>query len=600
MIRASSSRRPSPGLLPVLTGILTAVAGFIGNASAAVPSRATLEKHRDLSIQVFGSYAAVKLPITHGVTPWNPTAIGRAPDGTLFAANYTGEIYRLVDSDGDGLEDTAQPYADVRHEGLRYPTSLAFRGREVFVGTAQQVRVYEDTDGDGIADRSLAFFEGIPFSGHTFDWTFGLCWGPDGWLHLALSTDSYNPQPAGDPNGWRGSILRISPDGKTVERFATGLRFPYGMAFNERGHLFFTDNRGGENPTEEINFAQAGHFYGQHPGKFPEHPPTTPPLVQVQFGYGMAGMTFNSSTNGFGGTGGDLFAACWGPDFLWKRGSIIRVHLTPQPGGGYRAREYPFAREVPKISAVTFGTNGDLYVAQFGRETIGHTPLNHPDGGFYRFIAVPGLPPANPQIRYPVIAGNRTHGAALFRDRGCAGCHVIGDEREMLGPDLGGLGDMMTEEEVLAAIQWPSQGIKSGYETEQITTKDGETVLGRVLSADLSRITLVTAGNLQVSLQQTNVASHQSLTNSMMPEGLLDGMTTQDRRDLLAFLGIRDREPHGMDAVLLQCDHAARWVFLRLVAHPLLTSGALGVVTLGSLVLLVRGRRRASAGSRPG
>ena len=598
MNRRSRSRHLSLGLLPVLVGILASGAVVTGMVSAAVPSRATLEKHRDLSIQVFGSYAAVKLPITHGVTPWNPTAIGRAPDGTIFAANYTGELYRLVDTDGDGLEDTAQLYADVRQDGLRYPTSLAFRGREVFVGTAQQVRVYEDTDGNGTADRSRAFFEGIPFSGHTFDWTFGLCWGPDGWLHLALSTDSYNPLPAEDPNGWRGSILRISPDGKTIERFATGLRFPYGMAFNERGHLFFTDNRGGENPTEEINFAQAGHFYGQHPHKFPDHPPTTPPLVQVQLGYGMAGMTFNSTTNSFGGTEGDMFAACWGPDFLWKRGSIIRVHLTPQPGGGYRAKEYPFAREVPKISAVTFGTNGDLYVAQFGRETIGHTPLNRPDGGFYRFIAVPGLPPASPQIQYPIIAGDRAHGAALFRDRGCAGCHVIGDEREMLGPDLGGLGEMMTEEEVLGAIRWPSLGIKSGYETEQLTTKDGETITGRVLSADSSRITLVTSGNLQVTLQQTNVASHQSLTNSMMPDGLLDGLTPQDSRDLLAYLGVRDREPHGLDAVLLQFDHAARWIFLRGVAHPVVTLMALGGVAVSGGLLLVRRRRRALAGSR--
>ena len=580
------------GSLCVFAGVLTALALPVVPSSAAVPSRATLEKHRDPSIQVFGSYIAVRLPIAHGVTPWNPTAIGRAPDGTIFAANYTGEVYRLVDTDGDGLEDTAQWFADVRQDGLRYPTSLAFRGREVFVGTAQQVRIYEDTDGNGTADRSRAFFEGIPFSGHTFDWTFGLCWGPDGWLHLALSTDSYNPTPAEDPQGWRGSILRISPDGKTVERFATGLRFPYGMAFNERGDLFFTDNRGGENPTEEINFAQAGRFYGQHPNKFPNHPPTTRPLVQVQFGYGMAGMTFNSTSNDFGGTGGDLFAACWGPDFLWKRGSLIRVRLTPQPGGGYRAKESLFAREVPKISSVIFGTNGDLYVAQFGKETIGHTPLDRPDGGFYRFVSVPGLPPSRLTKQYPILAGDRVHGAAIFRDRGCVACHAIGEEREMLGPDLSGLGDMMTEEEVLGAIQWPSLGIKSGYETEQFTTKDGDVITGRVLSADSKQMTLVGPGNLQITLQRSNLVSHLSLTNSMMPEGLLDRLEPQDRRDLLAFLGVRDSRPHGLNAVMWELEQAARRVLFLFGVPPKVALAGCGLaVLIGTTVWGIRRRR---------
>ncbi len=528
------------------------------SATAAGPSRDVILKHRDTSIQVFGSYAAVKLPITHGVTLWNPTAVGRAPDGTIYGANYTGEIYRLIDTDKDGLEDTAQLYADVRKEGLRYPTSLAFRGNEVFVGTASQVRVYEDTNGDGIADRSRSFIEGIPFSGHNFDWTFGLCFAPDGWLHLALCTDSYNPNPAPDPEGWRGSILRISPDGKTIERFATGLRFPYGMGFNERGDLFFTDNRGGENPTEEINFAQRGHFYGQNPHKFTDHQPTTPPLVQVQFGYGMAGMTFNSPTNEFGGTAGDLFAACWGPDFLWERGSIIRVRTTRQSDGSYRAKEFLFARETPKISSVIFGSNGDLYVAQFGRETIGHTPLDHPTGAYYRFIPVPGLKPASPQERFPIFAGNRDRGARLFRDRGCSSCHAIGDEKEMLGPDLGGIGNMMTEEEILAAIRRPSEGIKSGYETEAVVRKDGEMLTGRVLTSDTRELTLIVSGNQRISIPRSEILQHRGMTNSLMPEGLLDGMSTNEVCDLLTFLEIRDRHPHGLALAWIRTKNVAR------------------------------------------
>ncbi len=328
-----------------------------------------------------------------------------------------------------------------------------------------------------------------------------------------------------------------------MERFATGLRFPFGMAFNTAGDLFFSDNRGGDNPTEEINFAQRGHFYGQHPEKYPGHPPVTLPLVQVQHGYGMAGLTFNPPGNDFGGTAGDLFAACWGPDWLWERGSIIRVRLAKQPAGGYRAVEFPFAREVPKVSDVAFGPQGDLYVAQFGQETVGHQPFGKPTGGFYRFIAVPGLKPATPEARYPVLAGDRSHGQALFTERGCAGCHALDASRQLLGPDLTGIGDMFTEEEILAAIRKPSEGIKSGYETELITFRDGETVQGRVLTADASGLTLLGPGNLPLRLARDQIAEHQSLPTSMMPEGLLDGMSETEITDLLSYLGVRDRRP---------------------------------------------------------
>lgn len=570
----------------LLTAALFMAGGQHSAAAEAVrPDLRTIERHRDVGIQVFGSYASVKLPIRQGVPIWNPTAIKLAPDGVMFAANYVGEIYRLLDTDGDGLEDSARLFADVRHDGLRYPTSLAFRGNEVFVGTAQQVRVYVDANGDGLADQSRSFLEGIPLSGHTFDWTFGLNFGPDGWLYLALCTDSYNPTPAADPLGWRGSILRASPDGKAVERFATGLRFPFGMAFNPAGDLFFSDNRGGDNPTEEINFAQRGRFYGQHPEKFPGHPPVTPPVVQVQHGYGMAGLAFNSPSNDFGGTASDLFAACWGPDWLWERGSIIRVRLTKQPDGGYRAVESLFAREVPKVSDVAFGPQGDLYAAQFGQETVGHQPFSKPTGGFYRFIAVPGIKPAKPETRYPVLAGNRVQGRALFTARGCATCHALDPSRQLLGPDLTGIGDMFTEEEILAFIRKPSEGIKSGYETEQVTLRGGETIQGRIVTADATGLTLLGPGNLPLRLARDQIVAHQSLPTSMMPEGLLDGMSESEITDLLSYLGVRDRRPG-----LWQRSYRTAYGWL----HQLMSQVSMKVmatVIAGSGLLLVAGLR---------
>src|SRR5690348_9638565 len=40
----------------------------------------------------------------------NINSLAFAPDGQLFAAAYNGKVYRLVDSNGDGLEDRAEPF----------------------------------------------------------------------------------------------------------------------------------------------------------------------------------------------------------------------------------------------------------------------------------------------------------------------------------------------------------------------------------------------------------------------------------------------------------------------------------------------------------
>lgn len=529
---------------PCLPRCATRVAALLALATAALaapatPSRATIEKHVDTRINVHGHYAAVRLPVTHGVPLWNPTAVKVADDGTVFVANYTGEVLTLVDTDGDGLEDTARLFADVRRDGQRYATSLALRGKEVFVATAHEIRVYTDTDGDGVADQGRTFFKDFPWSQDPAEWVFALAFDREGWLNFTLSTDSYNATPAPDPKGLRGSLLRVSPDGRQVERVATGLRNAYGMALHPGGDLFFSDNQGGGNPTEEINLVRRGAFYGHHPEKFPGHPPATPPLVSVHFGYGLVGIAFNPLTNDFGGTAGDLFVGSWGPDFLWDRGSVSRVRLHRDPDGGYRAEEFPFAHEVPKVGDLAFGPKGDLYVAQFGQEGLGHVPYSKPSGGMYRFIHAPWFTPPAPHSPHPRIQGDLVHGRQVFEALGCATCHAIGGKQELLGPDLAGLGEMFTEQEVLTAIRYPSAAIKSGHEAVELTLKDGETVLGRVLRSDAGSVVMVQGGNTERVIPREQVATHRTLATSLMPEGLLAASTPRDVEDLLAYLGVR-------------------------------------------------------------
>ncbi|WP_442754466.1 PQQ-dependent sugar dehydrogenase [Methylocystis sp. JAN1] len=86
--------------------------------------------------------------------------------------------------------------------------------------------------------------------------------GPDGRLYIALG-QPHNVTPRDrlalyEKTGM-GGIVRMNPDGSGREVFATGIRNSVGLAFDDRGRLWFTDNQvdsmGDDIPPGEINRA---------------------------------------------------------------------------------------------------------------------------------------------------------------------------------------------------------------------------------------------------------------------------------------------------------------------------------------------------------
>jgi hypothetical protein len=63
---------------------------------------------------------------------------------------------------------------------------------------------------------------------------------------------------------WRGWVLKLSPDGKTMTPYASGFRSPDGIGVDEHGRVLVTDNQGDWRGTSPLYTLTEGGFHG-HP-----------------------------------------------------------------------------------------------------------------------------------------------------------------------------------------------------------------------------------------------------------------------------------------------------------------------------------------------
>ncbi|WP_411275427.1 PQQ-dependent sugar dehydrogenase [Daejeonella sp.] len=498
------------------------------------------QNFQDTEIKVYGPYRAVKLPINKGVTIGNPIQIALGPKGLLYAMNQTGEVYTLHDSDADGLEDSTALYCHVGDFGLRSPAGFAHRGDIVYIGTAQEIRAFRDLNNDGKADTSWTFFNKIPNSEHPYEWTSGLQFGPDGWLYAAIASDSWNAGAAPDPRGIRGSIVRISPDGKTSEIVAKGIRSVPGMDFNTYGDLLFTDNEGGGNPTEELNRLEVGSFYGHNKKKFPsDSGRVKKPDFNLISEVAPSSIEFNKSNNDFGGTGGDLFVSYYGPGERWNRGALSRVIVTRKPDNTYQYVEYTIA-DIPKISDLAFGKNGSLYLSLHGKADYWYNAVFKEQGGFYKLIYDPENKSkgnyTRPKESKTFSQNTLELGKQLFAESACLGCHQVDGKTELLGPNLKDVSKNFSGAEILESIQYPSRQIKPSMGGVRITKKDGSVLLGRVINSQNDQLAFMVVGNQIINVKKSEIEKMENESKSLMYENLLSGMTAEKRDALLDYL----------------------------------------------------------------
>ncbi len=142
-------------------------------------------------------------------------------------------------------------------------------------------------------------------------------------------------------------------------------------------------------------------------------------------------------------------------------------------------------------------------------------------------------------------------GKKMFAVGQCYKCHRMSGQGGILGPDLTGAGGRFSTKDLLVSIIEPDKVISDQYGATQFLTLDGKVIVGKVINLSGDRMMVLT--NMMNPADQTTIIRDDidtmgEATTSMMPAGLLDTMTAEEIRDLLAYLKAGGNPSHEIYA----------------------------------------------------
>jgi len=117
----------------------------------------------------------------------------------------------------------------------------------------------------------------------------------------------------------------------------------------------------------------------------------------------------------------------------------------------------------------------------------------------------------------------------------CISCHLVGREGGNIGPNLSGVGAMGTEA-ILRNILTPNAAMEAGYRIYRVEMKNGDVIDSFFVSENPDAVVIRMPGADDQRISRKEIARTTYLRRSLMPEGLLDTMTSEQVSDLFTYL----------------------------------------------------------------
>lgn len=215
--------------------------------------------------------------------------------------------------------------------------------------------------------------------------------------------------------------------------------------------------------------------------------------------------------------------------------------------------------------AMTYRISILAFVLQFGAFLAALLPANPTLGQISSAEITEDLLKSKTPTQWAQLAkekGDANRGVNVFyqNNLACVRCHLPSPtQSEPLGPNLGhirelNLADKLTDEMLVESIFEPSKSVRKGYESISLRLSDGELVTGLLVDKDAKRWRLKNANGETVEIPSDNIEASVAGTQSLMPAGLMQQLSSQQAMlDLIKYLfEIRDGGPKS--AASLQPD----------------------------------------------
>ncbi|MFM2177815.1 MAG: hypothetical protein RL015_1913 [Verrucomicrobiota bacterium] len=308
--------------------------------------------------------------------------------------NSRDAIKILEDSDGDGKADKVTDFAD----GLNIPTGvLPWHKPEHKAGciawSIPNIWYFADSDGDDKADVREVIFGPLGYEKDTHGMCSSFRLGLDGWVYATHGFNNTSHFKAKDGSTLQlhsGNVFRFRPDGSRVEPWTHGQVNPFGLCWDRYGHLYSADCH--SSPIYQL--IRGAHY---------------PSFGKPHDGLGFAPVMCQH-THGSTGICGIVYidGGVWGPE--WDDHTFVGNVVTSKvnhdhvtfTGSTPKANEKPdfLTSDDPWFRPVDLqlGPDNVLYIADFYNKIIGHyeVPLEHPGrdkerGRIWRVVKSSGI-----------------------------------------------------------------------------------------------------------------------------------------------------------------------------------------------------------------
>jgi cytochrome c2 len=205
--------------------------------------------------------------------------------GEAAAVAFDGDVWLISGLTGDLEKVTWKRFAS----GLHEPMSIVSRKGEIFVFDRNGIWKLVDTNGDREADRYEIFCNLFAQTAETREFPNSMKLGPDGSFYI-----SKGGQEGTTRGKHNGTVIRVAPDGKSIEVVGYGLRQPFIGVNPETGMVTASDQQGNYVPSTPIQIVEKGQFYGHLPTIAPkeQYPaPITEPMVWLPHPVNPSGAT---------------------------------------------------------------------------------------------------------------------------------------------------------------------------------------------------------------------------------------------------------------------------------------------------------------------